>query len=711
MTFRHHGIMKNLHIWLEIQFRNILKHINKISSSPFFLSLIPFLIICFTITPDFNKYSLTSEKKTILSENQYVWYNDIDNDGISERIFAFQQDITTAVLISKNDAVIDQWNLKGTFNFWFKRCLFIPGDANGDGIKEIYVFTLNNDTILLHCIKSPYEPALSIKNRIIAKTGNGAKKPDPFIFPGEMDDLDGNGIKEVIFGIGSGFSRFPRKVFAYYIQQDSLVESPESSYFITGILQADINSDGKKEIMPYGYASANIDPVNALYHDHSTFTMVLDNNLKFLFRPVEIKGKYTALSPLIIRKSDRLNTRVAWLHSGEKINSSLYFLNNSGLISDSLSLKYQIYDSGNLLLLRNKELLHVFIRDGLGLIDKNFKLVKTIPDVKPSGIFIQDMDDDSKQEILILEKGKIHVYREGYNNEVSIPADIIQDGSEIITIQYLKGSEPHVSIQSGVNHYMLHYGINPAYPYFYLYYPGVYLSILVFALAIKNIQKNQSQKKYETENRISELQLALIRNQLDPHFTFNVINSIIYSVEFNENEQAASQLRHFAGLYRNMLLSAASTRRTIDEELEFCENYLRLEKMRFKEKLDYNISVAADVDRNCLVPKFIIQIYAENSVKHGLSALDHKGFINIYLKNDVNSLVIEISDNGIGRQKSAATKSSTGRGLKTMEELFSVYNRHYNERISSEIIDLYNINGEATGTRVIIKIGIQNAKS
>ncbi|MGE5406565.1 MAG: sensor histidine kinase [Methanosarcina sp.] len=690
----------------------MLKKLNRVFTSPYFLAFIPFLIICFLVNPGFKKYSLKIEDTTILPENEIIWYNDLDNDGISEKIMTHQQDFATAVMIFRNDIVIDQWNFEGTFEFWNKRCLFIAGDADNDMSKEVYIFTLSHDTILLHCISSPYKTELSIKNRPIAKTGPGLIKPDPFIIPAEMDDLDGDGIKELIFGIGAGFSIYPRKVFAYYISKDSLVESPESSYFISSILQADINNDGKREIIPYGISSGNVKPDEATYHDYSNFTMVLDQNLKFLFKPIEFKGRYTTLSPKIIPIQNKGISSVVWLHSGEDSHTVLYFTNESGGITDSILLNYQVYDTGAQPAISDKGWLHMYMPDGLALISKDFKLLKKVPGIKVRTFLFQDVDQDGKNEALVIENNRIHVYREGFNDEINVQTQPLTPGIDIINIKKSGSGNAEFSVQAGTYRYLLYYGKNPAHPYLFLYYAAVYLSILAFALTIKNIQKNQTKKKYETEKKISELQLALIRNQLDPHFTFNVINSIIYSVEFRENEQAATQLRQFAGLYRNLVLSASSTRRTIEEELEFCENYLNLEKMRFMDRFDYSISIADNIDRTWLVPKFIIQIYAENAVKHGLSELEKGGFLEISLKNDNETLLIEITDNGIGRAKSAVKdKTSTGKGLETMEELFSVYNKYYDEKISSTISDLYDVQGNSQGTRISIRLRRQNDKS
>jgi hypothetical protein len=691
-----------------------MKSFKRIFTSTIVLSLIPFLIIVFAVPIGFKKYSLKLEDKLIHQDNVYIRYDDLDNDGSTEEIDAYNFDYTTAITIYKNRSVIDQWNLKGSFDFWFKKCLFITGDRDNDGKKEIYVFTLNGDTILLHCISDISNQGLSIKNRIIAITGKGNKSADPFIIQAEMDDLNGDGEKELIFGIGSGFSKYPRNVYAYFISKDSLIVSPESSYFISNILQADINNDGKKEIIPYGYAASNVSPENARYHDYSSFIMVLDQNLKFLFNPVEFRGRYSAVSPFLRKRDENLS--LAWLHShvADLNSSTIYIVNNSGLITDSVTLSFYAgapkylpdWDEG-------KGLTEVSLRNGIGLVNNDLELIKTLPLLKPTIIAQQDFDLDGKQEILIsdVDRGKIYIMRDRFRESVSASIDLSGLGQDLISLKSDGKTSPLISIQSGLNQYIFRYGISPFWPYYYLYYPGLYLSILAFVLTVKNIQKNQTKKKYETEKKISELQLALVRNQLDPHFTFNVINSIIYSVEFSEKEQAGEQLRQFAAMYRNMLLSANSTRRTIDEELDFCKNYLLLEKMRFKERFNYRISVSEDIDRNFLIPKLLIQIHVENAVKHGLSLVEKGGNIDIELKKEDGVLLIEIADNGIGRVKSAGLgKISTGKGLETMEELYSIYNKYYNEKVSSQIVDLYDQEGSPIGTKVSIRIKNQNEK-
>jgi hypothetical protein len=351
---------------------------------------------------------------------------------------------------------------------------------------------------------------------------------------------------------------------------------------------------------------------------------------------------------------------------------------------------------------------------GLGLLNSKFELVKLLPVIENYKIIQKDLDMDDRNEILVADRatGKILIYREGLSHPVFAVLPFDSHKENIISLKVNSLSDPIISLQSGKNFYTLKYRQNPGYPFYYLFYPGIYLGILAFALTVKNIQKNQLKKKYDNEKKISQLQLALIRNQLDPHFTLNVINSIIYSVEYSDREMAGDQLRQFANLYRNLLLSASSIQRSIGEELDFCRDYLLLEKMRFKEKFDFRILVHDDVNRKTLIPKLLIQLHVENAVKHGLMPLNAGGMLNINLKNIENELLIEIVDNGIGRERAGnQVKTTTGKGLKIMNELYTIYNKYYNEKVSSEFIDLLDINGQPAGTKVIIRISKQNEKN
>jgi sensor histidine kinase YesM len=317
------------------------------------------------------------------------------------------------------------------------------------------------------------------------------------------------------------------------------------------------------------------------------------------------------------------------------------------------------------------------------------------------------MDADKDTEFLIYfpAKSQISIFRKGLKNEASAKISIPVTAADIYSFRTGYGKNPAISIQTATTRYLAEYSKNPLYFLSYLIYLSIYLFILGFSFLLRQVSRAQLKRKYENEKKISELQLALIRNQLDPHFTLNAINTIIYSVNYGDRDMAADQLRRFASLYRNLVLSAGSSQRSIEDEIAFCDNYLNLEKMRFGDRFSFAINIANDIDQTMMIPKFLIQIHAENAVKHGLEPLESGGVLTIKIYKEIKDLLIEISDNGIGRKASETNlRTSTGRGLEIMDELYSIHNKIHKNKISSGITDLFDINGKPAGTKVLIRI-------
>ena len=158
-------------------------------------------------------------------------------------------------------------------------------------------------------------------------------------------------------------------------------------------------------------------------------------------------------------------------------------------------------------------------------------------------------------------------------------------------------------------------------------------------------------------------------------------------------------------MYRDMLLSAGKPRRTLGEEIEFCREYLSLEKMRFGERFNYSVLLPPEINPDLPVPKFVIQLFAENAVKHGISTLESGGILEITVSGSERVLTVDIKDNGIGRTRAAEERTgSTGKGMKLMTELFELCNRYYEDKFSFSVTDLSDGNGLPAGTLVTVTI-------
>ncbi|WP_236011147.1 sensor histidine kinase [Olleya sediminilitoris] len=214
------------------------------------------------------------------------------------------------------------------------------------------------------------------------------------------------------------------------------------------------------------------------------------------------------------------------------------------------------------------------------------------------------------------------------------------------------------------------------------------------------------------DKKITNLRLENLRSQMNPHFIFNALNSIQDYIVSNEKELASSYLVKFSRLIRMYLDYSQLNEITLEEEFNALKLYLELEKVRFEDELDYNITIDEQLNtKQIKVPSLFIQPYIENALKHGLL---HK-LTNRELKVEANlieqhKLQITVEDNGIGRQKSEKLKRPNPQhkpfATKANEERVHLYKNKLKRDITIEIEDLYNENQKASGTRVIITMPI-----
>ena len=194
---------------------------------------------------------------------------------------------------------------------------------------------------------------------------------------------------------------------------------------------------------------------------------------------------------------------------------------------------------------------------------------------------------------------------------------------------------------------------------------------------------------------------------MDPHFTMNAVNSVIASINQNDKEQASQHLLHFSDMYRHLVLTADKIKCSLSEEIEFTRNYLIMEQFRYKDKFTFDIIVNPGVDLAWEVPKMVIQSPVENAVKHGLLNLPGQGHLQINALVNDNDLVLEVIDDGIGRIKASEIENkSTGKGMKVMGEFLDLFQKTTGTKVETEIHDLLGLDGNPSGTKVIVRIKI-----
>lgn len=226
---------------------------------------------------------------------------------------------------------------------------------------------------------------------------------------------------------------------------------------------------------------------------------------------------------------------------------------------------------------------------------------------------------------------------------------------------------------------------------------------------LKEIDQTQ-QENFVLKQKASDLEMQVLRAQMNPHFIFNSLNSINRFILQNNKEQASEYLTKFSKLVRMILQNSQVSLISLESELESLSLYLDLEALRFDHRFQYKISIPKDIDVDVLkVPPLIIQPYTENAIWHGLMHKEDKGQLDIEVTQGEDHLFFKIIDNGIGRKQAEAmaSKSATkhkSMGLKITKERIDILQRSNGTESPVKIIDLENADGTAAGTEVIIKM-------
>jgi tetratricopeptide (TPR) repeat protein len=238
------------------------------------------------------------------------------------------------------------------------------------------------------------------------------------------------------------------------------------------------------------------------------------------------------------------------------------------------------------------------------------------------------------------------------------------------------------------------------------------LSLAIGILLFSRSKINSKRKISEMNRRIAEITQANLRQQMNPHFIFNTLNSIQYYMYQHDKLATNNYLTKFSSLMRKVLENSQHTSVSLRDELEALKLYLELEMIRFKDKFDYELKVDEEIDTLLYkVPTMLIQPYVENSISHGLMPIQGKGLVKINLKLENEFISCTIEDNGIGREAAQEKKKSTHNnhnslGTQIVSSRLDLVNALYGTSLKTIYTDLKNIDGEPEGTLVEIQIPI-----
>ncbi|MFN3852653.1 MAG: histidine kinase [Spirosomataceae bacterium] len=245
---------------------------------------------------------------------------------------------------------------------------------------------------------------------------------------------------------------------------------------------------------------------------------------------------------------------------------------------------------------------------------------------------------------------------------------------------------------------------------------GVLIEIFFFSLAIGFKTWQVQRERIILLKAMRESELKTVRSQINPHFVFNSLNSIKSFILTNRSLDASEYLTDFSSLMRSILQHSKEKLISLTDELETTNLYVKLEKLRFEDSFDYQYSCDESIDtESIMIPPMLLQPYIENAIKHGLMNLDGMRVLKLEVlrKAEPHNQILEIiiDDNGIGREAASIISKNSlkhkSMGMSINRERIKLLNLTNDVKIQIQIIDKKDKNGLAEGTRVIIKIPIE----
>lgn len=220
-------------------------------------------------------------------------------------------------------------------------------------------------------------------------------------------------------------------------------------------------------------------------------------------------------------------------------------------------------------------------------------------------------------------------------------------------------------------------------------------SILLLILWYLYLRK----RRFKIQLRMMNLKLDNIRNRISPHFMFNVLNNRIIKSDVKES----NELTELAQLIRANLDMSSTLGVELQKELEFVQQYIRVESYLMGDDFHFNIDIAPDVDTSSVrIPSMFIQIMTENSIKHALRNKEGIKLLSITVRREQHNTVIRVTDNGPGFNHATLRRKT---GMNIISQTIAVINVRNKDKIRFAIRNIYSPDGQQTkGCEATLKV-------
>ncbi len=236
----------------------------------------------------------------------------------------------------------------------------------------------------------------------------------------------------------------------------------------------------------------------------------------------------------------------------------------------------------------------------------------------------------------------------------------------------------------------------------------MYLGFTRYKLKERNAREILARQKSDLEQR-------MLLSQMNPHFIFNSLGSIQNFIGHHDPSKAQLFLSKFAKLMRSILENSRQQFIPVEEEKEALLLYLALEKERFPGRFDYKIDIQMDEPEFILIPPMMVQPFIENAILHAFTNSDKKGQLLVEYKIENEMIQCCITDNGVGRHKSAENKKAgsthNSLGSTVVSERIELLRKEFLCDASIVYHDLELAAGTLSGTKVVMNLPFKERES
>ena len=191
----------------------------------------------------------------------------------------------------------------------------------------------------------------------------------------------------------------------------------------------------------------------------------------------------------------------------------------------------------------------------------------------------------------------------------------------------------------------------------------------------------------EEEQNVRKYELQALSSQINPHFLYNTLDTIVWMAEFNDSKRVVEVTKSLAKYFR-LALNQGHEQISLKDEIDHVRQYLFIQKQRYGEKLQYEIKELKQYN-DYKIPKLILQPLVENAIYHGIKEMNRQGMIRVSVSKNDTQLIVSIYDNGRGFVASETTNATLvrlgGVGLKNVNQRLQLqFGKSYHMEIKSE---------------------------